>query len=73
MHLYRVPIRIVFDGAVLVKAQDETEAENIVVSDMKATLGNVTDNGSLYIVDYEVDNHGFTQCRDDESVEEVEE
>lgn len=70
---YRVPVRIEFDGAVWVNAVDETVAEDIAISSLRATIGEVSDSGDNKIVDFVVDEHGITVRRDNESVEEEDE
>lgn len=73
MTKYRVPVALVFTGAVLVNAKDESHAEEIAVWEISGRLGNVSDNNSTQVLDYEFDIRPETIVRDDESIEEVEE
>ena len=71
MGKYRVPVRLVIDGAVLVEAEDEIEAEHIVCSNVRGRLGGISDNECDQIQDYEFDHHGCIEIRDNESIEEL--
>lgn len=73
MTKYRVPVRFIANGAVLVEAKDETEAEYIACYNVRARIGNVSDSGCIWILDYEYDVHGETELRDNESIEELDE
>ena len=73
MTKYRVPVRLVIDGAVLVEAKDETEAEYIACYNVRGSLGAISDNGCESVIDYVFDHHGDTEIRDNESIEELDE
>lgn len=72
MTKYRVPVALVFNGAVLVNAKDESHAEKVAVWEISGRLGNISDNDSTQILDYEFDIRPETIIRDNESIEEVE-
>ena len=73
MTKYRVPVRLVIDGAVLVEAEDEIEAEHIVCYNIRGTLGIISDNECESVIDYIFNHHGNTEIRDNESIEELDE
>ena len=72
MTKFRVPVKIEFDGAVLVEAEDESEAEEIACGNITAFLGQVFDNNSDKVLDNVFDMRGYAYLRDDESIEEAE-
>ena len=73
MPKYRVPLVITFDGAVEVEARDEVEAEEIAVANVRGGLDYVSTNQCDKILDHEFDLHGYSERRDNESIEEIEE
>lgn len=73
MKKYRVPLKIVIDGFAIVEAPDEEYAENIAVYNVSGGLGSTSDNLCDKVLNYEFDVHGYTEIRDDESIEEIEE
>lgn len=68
---YRVPLKIIFDGCALIEADNEDEAEQKAIFNVGGVLGNVSDNCSDCVLDIELDTHGYTERRDNESIEEV--
>lgn len=48
-----IPTRITFDGQVVVLAENQDEAEDIIRSMVTASLGNVTDSVCEYVIDWE--------------------
>ena len=73
MGKYRVPVRLVIDGVVLVEAEDEIEAENIACYNVRGRLGSISDNECESVIDYVFDHHGEIELRDNESIEELDE
>lgn len=73
MPKFRVPLVITFDGAVEVEARDEAEAEEIAVANVRGGLNCVSTNNCDKILNHEFDLHGFSERRDNESTEEIEE
>ena len=73
MSKFRVPVAMVFTGAIEVEAKDESEAEEIAVWNVSGRLGNISDNNSDKVLDYVFDIKPETILRDDESIEEIEE
>ena len=69
---YRVPLKITFDGCALIEADDEDEAEQKAIFHVGAVLGNVSDDSADCVLDTEFDVHGYTERRDNESIEELE-
>ena len=72
MPKYRVPLIITFDGAVEVEARDEVEAEEIAVGNVRGELYCISINQCHKILDYAFDLHGYSELRNNESIEEIE-
>lgn len=72
MTKYRVPIKISFDGAALVEAEDEEEAEKIAVMQLKGYGASVASYGHPNILNWVVEDYGTAYRRDNESIEEIE-
>lgn len=68
--LYRVPLKLTFDGFAVVRAKDEEEAEEIALTWIRANLDHVSDGGCDQIINHEFDLHGYPELRDDESIDE---
>ena len=74
MTKFVVPIRIEFDGTVLVKSNSEEDATKIAVLHIIAGLDNVNVNWSDKSIKHVTWNpNGYVAIRDNESVEEYEE
>ena len=71
MTKFRVPIKIEFDGSVLVDADNEEKAEMIACLNMRGTL-TAYQTGVNSILKYEVNSYGYAKRRDNESIEELE-
>lgn len=71
MPKFRVPLVITFDGAVEVEARDE--AEEIAVANVRGRLDCVSTNMCDKILNHVFDLHGYSELRDNESIEEIEE
>lgn len=52
-----IPVKIIFDGTVIVKADNEEEAKRIAEDNVTANLGSVGTN--LMDIDYDIDMHGY--------------
>ena len=55
MTTYIIPVKIIFEGEVEVKADDQTEAEQIAQG-LGATIGEISDEGCSQIIDWKIDN-----------------
>lgn len=56
-----VKCQLCFDAEIDVVAENEEEAIDIVKANVRATIGNVYDNGCDNIEDYNVDYHGYIE------------
>lgn len=72
MTKYRVPIKLSFDGAVLVEAKDEEEAEKIAILYVGSHIGTVRVCDNLKVLKIVTEDIGYTEIRDNESIEEIE-
>ena len=73
MTKYRVPVKISFDGAVLVEAEDEEEAAKTAVLYIGSHIETVRTFDNLKVLKIVTEDIGYTEIRDNESIEEVEE
>lgn len=73
MTKYRVPVEMKFNGAVFVDANDEQQAEEIVIDQMCGKLESIYAHGHPAIDNWVFDVIGRVERRDNESIEEVEE
>ena len=69
--LYRVPIKITFNGFAIVEAQTEEDACVKACLYLDANLGDVYCGDEMNIKDYYLGIKGITEIRDDESIEEI--
>lgn len=59
-----VPIRVVFDGTVFVKADNIEGARELALEELQATLGEVVcDNADI---DWDIDIHGEFELKEEE-------
>lgn len=72
MTKYRVPIKISFDGAALVEAEDEEEAEKIAILYVGSHMETVKAFDNLKVLKIVTEDIGYTEIRDNESIEEIE-
>lgn len=69
--LYRVPIKITFNGFAIVEAPTEEDACVKACWNLAADLGDVYCGDEMNIKDYYLGIKGIVEIRDDESVEEI--
>lgn len=73
MNKYRVPVRLVFTGTVDVIAEDDGEAEDIVLDNFGGILDHAENNLRDEITDWDMSIHSDTERDEDEEVELIEE
>ena len=57
MKEYAVKTQVIFSGIVIVKATNKREAKRIVEKNFNAIIGNLFDNDSEEIIDWDICSH----------------
>ena len=69
MNKYRVPVKLIFTGTVDVLAEDDGEAEDIVLGNFGGIFGHAENNyRDDVIIDWNMDIHSYTERDEDEEV-----
>ena len=63
MDTFEVPVRVVFEGTVSVKANTQEGAEDVVLNNFGGILDHCENNMNDAIVDWDIDMHGETEIK----------